>query len=261
MDIRLGFIGTGTCNSTLRTPQSLALTDGTSIVMVDAGGGFYHRLGKLAPEFPRYDTIDAVILTHYHVDHVSGLPDLLWGEMWDAAGTRGRPLIIAGPRGLEKFLKTRLLPFMGDYEIPFELVPVEFNPGDTGDFGFLKVIAVPLAHGEESTGYMIDVAGRRLAITGDTGFCDALPRFLRESDVAVIEWSFSDDRVRPKHISTADIAALLKEGALPPEVHVIHQYPDADGRIDQIRRVRDLLGGDSDRFHFPEGGEIVRISR
>lgn len=260
-EIRLAFIGTGTCNSAWSTPQSIAIGDGSSIVMVDAGGGFYHGISRLGSRFFRYDMIDAVLLTHYHVDHVSGLPDCIWGEMWDARRGRERPLVIAGPPGLDRFMEKRFYPFIGDYEIPFAIEPVVIGPGESREIGFLSVTSCPLAHGETATGYRIGAGGAVLAVTGDTGYCDALPVLLGGADAAVIEWSFTDTVSRPRHLCTGDILRLLDAGVFPPRVFVLHIYPDrAMSRDDQVQNLRELLGDDAERFVFPRGGEIVGLA-
>ena len=57
--------------------------------------------------------IDLILFTHYHADHISGLPGLLL-TMGNAERTE--PLLVAGPRGLRRspsnFPATRILPFM-----------------------------------------------------------------------------------------------------------------------------------------------------
>jgi len=87
-------------------------------------------------------------LTHYHVDHISGLPDLLWGEMWDYTGHRTEPLTFVGPKGLKNFYEDRLLPFMGDYPLPFKVELVELHDGDIYEGNGFKLQSNTLAHGD-----------------------------------------------------------------------------------------------------------------
>lgn len=261
MTVHLAFLGTGTCSATGRNPQSLAFSEGASVVLMDAGGGCYQQMARMG--LPHLDPrrIDAIILTHYHMDHVSGIPDILWGEMWDDRNKRTRPLTIAGPPGLHAFMETRLLPFMGDHEMAFPLVARELLPGETHDFGLMNVEPVPLAHSETSTGYRVTLEGITFAVTGDTGYCDSLPGFLRGADAAVIEWSFGDDRESPKHLAAPDILRLLKEDALPEKVYVCHIYPVAGMEFhEQVKRLKNLLGEEARRFVFPGDGHVVRIS-
>lgn len=46
--------------------------------MIDVGG---NPLGKLKQAEIPLQSIQGVILTHFHIDHIFGLPSLLWG-MW-----------------------------------------------------------------------------------------------------------------------------------------------------------------------------------
>ena len=59
--------------------------------------------------------IDLILFTHYHADHISGLPGLLL-TMGNAERTE--PLLVAGPRGLEKVVNSLrvIAP-----ELPFEI--------------------------------------------------------------------------------------------------------------------------------------------
>ncbi|MVP01919.1 MBL fold metallo-hydrolase [Paenibacillus lutrae] len=59
--------------------------------LIDTGG---NPLGKLKQASIPLDRIQGVILTHFHIDHIYGLPSLLWG-MW--LGQRKKPLIICCP--------------------------------------------------------------------------------------------------------------------------------------------------------------------
>lgn len=65
--------------------------------------------------------IDIICLTHYHADHVSGLPGLLL-SMGNAEKTT--PLVIIGPKGLQKVVGAlRIIA----PELPFELKFIELN--------------------------------------------------------------------------------------------------------------------------------------
>ena len=61
--------------------------------------------------------IDVICFTHYHADHISGLPGLLL-TMGNAERTE--PLVLIGPRGLERVV-TNLRTIAP--ELPFELRP------------------------------------------------------------------------------------------------------------------------------------------
>jgi len=259
--LKLAFLGTGTCNATPNNPQSVLFSNGDEMVAVDFGGGAYHQVSRLQDDDFNYRNLTTVILTHFHVDHVSGLPDLLWGEMWDTQGHRTEPLTLVGPHGLENFYRERLLPFVGDYPLPFEVQLVELDDGGNFEGGFFEAWSMKLAHGEYSTGYLFDFAGEKIAVTGDTGYCPELEELLRRSDRAIMEWGIPDlENDYAKHISSEDILTLVKNDVLPEKVYITHMYLKPGltfgGHVDKLRA---MLGEHSARFFFPVDREIITL--
>ena len=76
-------------------PATLVQAGGLSLLF-DAGRGVTVRLHQLG--IPSGKGIDAVFLTHYHSDHVAGLPDLwMTGYMFGPFGSRAKPMRLWGP--------------------------------------------------------------------------------------------------------------------------------------------------------------------
>ncbi len=69
--------------------------------------------------------IDVICFTHYHADHISGLPGLLL-TMGNAERTE--PLLMVGPKGLERVVNSLrvIAP-----ELPFEIKFMELNDAET----------------------------------------------------------------------------------------------------------------------------------
>ncbi|HDP80857.1 MAG TPA: MBL fold metallo-hydrolase [Spirochaetes bacterium] len=260
MDLHLAFLGTGTCNATERNPSALALSAGGEVVCVDFGGGAYHQMARLAHTAFSYREISTILLTHFHMDHVSGLPDLFWGEMWDSGGRREKPLTLAGPPGLEEFYRRRLLPFMGNYTIPFEVRLTELSPGQSFEGGFYTARSRHLDHGEFSTAYLIESGDLRLAVTGDTGPCPELVTLMREATHGVLEWSIQEGSSFPGHLCTDDILSLLEDGCLPPQCFACHLYlPPGRSFEEQAAVNRRITWGGGVEFIFPADRDIFRL--
>jgi ribonuclease Z len=77
MDIR--FLGTGSAYpGSERDNTSICFSNESYHVLVDVSGNPCRKLKQLQVDLGE---LDAVVFTHFHIDHIYGLPSLLWG-MW-----------------------------------------------------------------------------------------------------------------------------------------------------------------------------------
>src|SRR5690625_566288 len=89
----LYLLGTGAAVSDAhRTTTMLAVSDGASTIAVDCGGDVIQRMMAAGIDV---DTLDALIVTHEHPDHVSGFP-LFMEKIWLLG--RRRPIAVYGIR-------------------------------------------------------------------------------------------------------------------------------------------------------------------
>jgi len=96
--------------------------------------------------------IDVICFTHFHADHISGLPGMLL-TMGNAERTE--PLTIIGPRGLNKVVAAlrTIAP-----ELPFEITCIEIEGNQqTYEFDGLKVTAFKVNHNVLCYGYTLEV--------------------------------------------------------------------------------------------------------
>lgn len=117
-------------------------------LLIDCGEGTQVQIRACGMGFK---AIDGVLITHFHGDHISGLPGLLL-----SMGNSGReaPLVIAGPPGLEHVVGCLrvIAP-----ELPFEITFNEIDPESPAPFacaGF-EIVPFPLKHGMPCLGYRI----------------------------------------------------------------------------------------------------------
>ncbi|OON91758.1 MAG: ribonuclease Z [Epulopiscium sp. Nele67-Bin002] len=99
-----------------------------------------------------YKTIDVICITHYHGDHITGLPGLLL-----TIGNAGReePLTIIGPPGLKRVVEGLTVICR---DIPFEIklmeLPLQNNSLQIGDF---FISAFPVQHKVPCFGYVVEI--------------------------------------------------------------------------------------------------------
>lgn len=156
------------------------------------------------------NTVAAVVVSHLHVDHYGGLPQLILDGQFRR---RVDPLTVAGPAGTAERLAAALeVMFPGSSTVRrrFDVNVIELQPGPVSTtIGDAIVRAVEVDHGMPGNvclGLRLDVAGKSIAYSGDTAWTDILIDVATESDLFIAESYFWDKPV-PYHLRHADLVA------------------------------------------------------
>jgi ribonuclease BN (tRNA processing enzyme) len=181
------------------------------------------------------DDIDLVLITHFHGDHFAGLPFLLL----DAQFTRRtRPLVIAGPDGIETRL-TQAMEVMFEHssktEQRFDLSVVVLKPDETRAFGAVNVTPFPVVHGASGgpfLAYRIEAEGRVVAYSADTEWTETLIPAARDADLFIAE-AYYHDRIVKNHLSLKTLEAHLPE-IKPKRLILTHMSDDMLARLDRL---------------------------
>ena len=174
-------------------PSTAVVVNGKYFV-VDAGRAVVLRLSALQPVLP---PIEAVLLTHLHSDHISGLPDL-FATSWTMG--RQKPLPLYGPAGTEQLVEGITKFYEPDIHIRRDLTE-RLNPeGAKIDLHILKegviyknddvtITAFAVDHRpvEPAFGFRFDSDGKSVVISGDTAPSANLVKFAKGADVLVHE--------------------------------------------------------------------------
>ncbi|MFZ4855833.1 MAG: 3',5'-cyclic-nucleotide phosphodiesterase [Desulfuromonadaceae bacterium] len=171
--------------------------------------------------------IEAVLITHPHLDHIKGLAGLAENLLITGSS---RFIHVYGLEAVLDILKKHL--FNGLIWPDFGIIPDESAPiirwkilepyKSTVVCGY-TVFPVPVSHTVPASGFLISSRNARMLFTGDTGPTEAIWHHATELSLLVVEVSFPD--------SLEELA--LRSGHLTPRLLKIElgKLPDTPRRI------------------------------
>ena len=164
MDLDIVFLGTSASAPTARrAPAALLVRRGGDRLLFDCAEGTQRQLMRTSLGLP---DLERVFLTHFHADHVLGLPGML---KTFSLRQREVPLTVYGPPGLRD-LFAGLRRVVGTLSYPLELA--EIRPGEAIECDGYRVLAFPVHHGVSALGYAVVEEERPGRF--DAGAADAL---------------------------------------------------------------------------------------
>jgi phosphoribosyl 1,2-cyclic phosphodiesterase len=214
--------------------NAILISSNSTSVLVDAGISA-RRLTRAARELGvPADSIDAVLVTHEHSDHVAGLSTL----------TRRLELPVVASRGTHAAIRPRVA---GSSE------RVEVEAGREYEIGDLTIAPFATSHDcEEPLGFTIADGACRAAIATDLGVVGRnVRRHLLEADCAVLEFNH-DERMLLEgsypwhlkqrilsnvgHLSNATAAnELVRAGDAPLSLLILAHLSDENNEADLAR--------------------------
>ena len=207
MTARVTFLGSGdTYNAGSRGHASYFVTTSDARFLLDCGST---ALLALKREGVDPLDLDAIVLSHLHGDHFSGIPFFFLAFLYETP--RERPLTLVGPPGTERRVRDLFRAMYRDLAsrpLPFRLDFVEVQPGVRTEVGAIDLFPfrVPHQKTEISLGFRVNVDGRTILYSGDTGWTEDLVTQSQQTDLFICECCFFETRV-DFHLDYPQIAA------------------------------------------------------
>ncbi len=218
----------------LRFGPATLIEAGSQKIVVDAGRAATIRLTQLGIPI---GSIDLLLLTHFHSDHIVGLPDIwLTGWLGGKFGRRTQPMRVLGPRGtvhlahhLEMAFSADIAIRMADENLPAEGARIDAREferdGIIHDREGLRITCFAVDHGDKikpAFGYRFDFGGKSVVLSGDTRYSENLIAHADRVDLLIHEVAMARSasmrierirRVMGHHSSPKDAARIFNKCA------------------------------------------------
>lgn len=184
--------------------SSYLLQDGENNILLDVGPDTLHNLQKVIP----YQQLDAVIISHLHLDHFLDLLPLHYAIM------------LAIKKGQREEALSVYLPFDDSTELDFIRAKVgeEFHLQELTaerklEFGDLEFSFYPTIHPQECFAVKATKSNLSLGYTADTGFDQQLINFFAESDLLLAEASLLEQDKERRALGHMTVKEAVEFGA------------------------------------------------
>ena len=213
-------------------------------LLLDMSADAPHRMAQERLDWPN---LDAIWISHFHLDHMGGLVPFLFGIKWaPQTQNRTKPLRIFGGNGLRRIVET--MSDSNDYKLLEQVFAVEIiEVGPGADFEILPGLAAKTfstPHTEESLALRLkDEDSKLFVYTSDTGFSEDLIPFAKNVDLLLMECSFRRNKPVEKHLELVDAMRLARD-CTPKKLVLTHLYPEWDG-VDLVAEARPQWSGET----------------
>ena len=173
---------------------------------MDCGPGTLLRLQQ-AGVVP--SELRAILISHFHLDHVGDLLPVLHSR-WLEAGRGESDLVIVGPSGLRQWFRRAIRNARWVRNLNLELTEMEDTALRIGD---MSIEAGRTGHTKVSICFrIIDADGRVLFYSGDADDYRPLVKLSRHADLAVVECSWPSAPAWAGHLTPELAGRLASEG-------------------------------------------------
>jgi ribonuclease BN (tRNA processing enzyme) len=241
--VKLLVLGSGTSvPHPNRASAAFWLETAAGSILLDCSGDAPHRMAEENLDWPN---LDAIWISHLHLDHCGGLASLLFGLKWaPQTQARRKPLRIFGCEGISRLLNA--IDQTRDYGLLNQHFEIEVHElSGSEEFGIIPEVAActfSTPHTRESLAVRLTNGDVSIVYSADTGYSEELAAFARHTDLLIVECSFWRDKPTAKHLELSEAMRIAKL-AEPRKLLLAHLYPEWDG-VDIEGKARELWAGE-----------------
>jgi ribonuclease BN (tRNA processing enzyme) len=236
MEVRITVAGCSPAWPNAGGAQSGYLVEAGGRLLLDVGPGVLARLRVLDEGWPR---LDAIVLTHFHLDHWGDLVPWVWGTMFGLGRDRPPVELWVPPEGRERLAALgELLGTPDMFERTFAMR--EYAEGGSFEAAGVSLAPVRVPHYTLRTyALRVEGDGRVFTYSGDSAPSDALIDAARGADLFLCEATLLDgesDGLPRGHLSVEEaVDAFRASGAhrlvlthrpeelsVPPDLELAH---------------------------------------
>ena len=215
--------------------QSGYLVEGEGRLLLDCGPGVLARMRERDGGWPQ---VDAVAITHFHLDHWGDLVPWIFGAAFGPGRNIAKPELWLPPNGIERLRGYgKQMAFVDQIDSVFDAREYEeARPFHAAGF---DLVALRLDHYSELTfGLRISNHASTLAYSGDTGPSDNLAELARDADVFLCEATLKEPEPAERGHLSEDEALAAFEASGAKRLIVIHR-PDELALDPSVERAAD----------------------
>jgi ribonuclease BN (tRNA processing enzyme) len=186
-------------------------------ILIDCGSGVLSVLTK----YISLTDLNAVIITHYHADHVADLGVLQYAVMVDRMlGNRTEPLHVYA--NLEPAAKFQEVTYQND------VTGIPIHPASKIELCGTAVEFANTKHAMPCLAVAVTHKGKKFVFSGDTTVCPEIERIAADADLFICEASWLEKDKGPEAVGhlTAREAGEIAKRANVKKLLLTHIYPE-----------------------------------
>lgn len=227
------------------------VSGGGATVLLDCGNGVLANLQKVADPY----ALDAVFVTHHHIDHFADLYAMQSMLRYAPDGPRP-PLRLHVPEGLFEAMGL-ILSERGAHEFAEAFEVEQLRPDVPVELAGMRVVPRLVDHTDPTFALVVEADGARLCYTSDTSLGERALEAARGADLLLAEATLPEQyEGAAPHLTSGQAGRLARE-ADAGELVLTHIWPTND-RTEAERAARSAFSGTITVAHELDVFEVQR---